>query len=229
MRCWLGLTDLQYITVDDSGRQQELTEREVTRSEVTHMECKDTGEFAHRELTSFEQSELFNGDSVLENRGYEEYVHLRSLEDELEYVDGEGVVPPRGQYPEPSPRRSNSPRPQSAPSPTNPSPSARFSEPVATPLSSPEEQSVPRVNSFKTGSGPQFDTSILSEPGTSPVGDAAEQLLEHETQNVTDALNSQLDPASELSQLNLQEEYADSTGENNDNRISRYDSEAAID
>jgi hypothetical protein len=39
---------------------QELVERETTQSEVLHMECKETGEFAHRETTQYEQLETFN-------------------------------------------------------------------------------------------------------------------------------------------------------------------------
>jgi hypothetical protein len=41
-------------------RAQELVERETTQSEVLHMECKETGEFAHRETTQYEQMETFN-------------------------------------------------------------------------------------------------------------------------------------------------------------------------
>jgi hypothetical protein len=41
---------------------QELIERETTQSEVLHMECKETGEFAHRETTQFEQMETFNSE-----------------------------------------------------------------------------------------------------------------------------------------------------------------------
>lgn len=35
-------------------------EKETTQSEVLHMECKETGEFAHRETTQYEQMETFN-------------------------------------------------------------------------------------------------------------------------------------------------------------------------
>lgn len=85
----------QYITVDETGHAQELVESEVSRSEILHMECKDTGEFAHRELLTFEQSEIFNKENVVENLGYEEYVHLRSLDDETEFINSGGNVPPR--------------------------------------------------------------------------------------------------------------------------------------
>lgn len=72
---------------------QELVEKETTQTEVLHMECRDTGEFAHRELTHYEQIETFNEEVVNEVRGNEEYVHLKSLEDEFHYVDSN--MPPR--------------------------------------------------------------------------------------------------------------------------------------
>lgn len=50
------------------------------------MECRETGEFAHRELTRFEQQETFNEELVNEQQGQEEYVHLKSLEDEFHYM-----------------------------------------------------------------------------------------------------------------------------------------------
>lgn len=90
-----------YSTVDEVGRLQELVETEVTRSEVLHMEAKDTGEFAHRELSSFTQTELFNSELTLERRAHEEWVHLRSQEDDVELLSGSGVMPGRE---EPSPR-----------------------------------------------------------------------------------------------------------------------------
>ena len=44
----------------DATSSQELVEKETTQSEVLHMECKETGEFAHRETTKYEQLETFN-------------------------------------------------------------------------------------------------------------------------------------------------------------------------
>jgi hypothetical protein len=40
-----------YTTVDSDGRRQELTERERNVTCVVHMECKETGEFAHKEVS----------------------------------------------------------------------------------------------------------------------------------------------------------------------------------
>jgi hypothetical protein len=75
------------------------------------MECKETGELAHRELTTYTQSEVFNGDGVLESQGYEEYVHLRSLEDEVEFVNSDGAVP--GQQQQQDHQSEGSPRTRS--------------------------------------------------------------------------------------------------------------------
>lgn len=41
---------------------QQLFETEKSQTEVVHMECKRTGEFAHRESTHYESGEVFNGD-----------------------------------------------------------------------------------------------------------------------------------------------------------------------
>ncbi|KAG5183203.1 hypothetical protein JKP88DRAFT_273186 [Tribonema minus] len=76
-----------YTTVDVDGRRQELTERERHMSNVVHMECRETGEFAHRETTDFEAAETFNGDVVLHESGNEEYVHLKSRDDEYEHME----------------------------------------------------------------------------------------------------------------------------------------------
>lgn len=51
------------------------------------MECRETGEFAHRESTQYEQMESFNEEVVAEVRGAEEYVHLKSLDDEFHYME----------------------------------------------------------------------------------------------------------------------------------------------
>ncbi len=53
---------VHYTTIDEDGGYQELVEKETTQTEVLHMECRETGEFAHRELTEFEQVETFNDD-----------------------------------------------------------------------------------------------------------------------------------------------------------------------
>lgn len=85
---------IHYTTMDDQGALQELVEKEVTQTEVLHMECRDTGEFAHRESTQYEQLETFNNEVVSEVTGAEEYVHLKSLEDEFQYMDS--TMPPKG-------------------------------------------------------------------------------------------------------------------------------------
>jgi hypothetical protein len=51
------------------------------------MECRETGEFAHRETTLYEQFEKFNDEVVAEESGKEEYVHLKSVDDEIEFMD----------------------------------------------------------------------------------------------------------------------------------------------
>lgn len=73
--------------MDAEGALQELVERETTQTEILHMECRDTGEFAHRETTKYEQIETFNSEVVNETEGAEEYVHLKSLEDEFHYME----------------------------------------------------------------------------------------------------------------------------------------------
>jgi len=78
---------VSYTTIDAAGLTQELMEKECTQTEVLHMECRETGEFAHRETTTFEQVETFNNETVAEESGKEEYVHLKSLDDEFEYMD----------------------------------------------------------------------------------------------------------------------------------------------
>ncbi|KAJ1455168.1 hypothetical protein M885DRAFT_520413 [Pelagophyceae sp. CCMP2097] len=89
-----------YTTVDAAGAVQELVETERTSTEVVHMECKETGEFAHRETSNYEQSETFNAQVVAERRGAEEYYHLKSLEDEVEFMESNGMP---GREPEATP------------------------------------------------------------------------------------------------------------------------------
>merc|ERR1711871_1664536 len=76
-----------YTTVDVDGVTQELMEKETTQTEILHMECKETGEFAHRETTNHELLEKFNDEIVTHDTGKEEYVHLKSVDDEIEYMD----------------------------------------------------------------------------------------------------------------------------------------------
>lgn len=84
---------IHYTTIDESGETQELIEKETTQTEVLHMECRETGEFAHKETTAYENVETFNEEVVNEVRGHEEYVHLKSLEDEFHYMDS--TMPPK--------------------------------------------------------------------------------------------------------------------------------------
>ncbi|CAM9818317.1 unnamed protein product [Chrysoparadoxa australica] len=89
---------VHYTTIDEHGKLQELFETEKTQTEVLHMECKDTGDFAHRERTQYECGEKFNGEVVLQERGEEVYVHLKSNEDEYEHMESTGM--PRHQQEE---------------------------------------------------------------------------------------------------------------------------------
>lgn len=51
------------LTAPELGKQvQELVETEKSQTEVLHMECKRTGEFAHSESTHYESGEAFNGE-----------------------------------------------------------------------------------------------------------------------------------------------------------------------
>ncbi|GMH91535.1 hypothetical protein TrVE_jg5516 [Triparma verrucosa] len=78
---------VKYITIEPDGSIQELIESEKNQTEVTHMECKDTGEFAHKETTEYEQTETFNSELVMAERGTEKYVHLKSKDDEYEHLE----------------------------------------------------------------------------------------------------------------------------------------------
>jgi len=100
-----------YTTMDADGQLQELVERETTQTEVLHMECRETGEFAHRETTRYEQMETFNEEVVAELQGTEEYVHLKSLEDEFHYM--ESTMPPKGN-PNPVPEEEIKQQPEAA-------------------------------------------------------------------------------------------------------------------
>mmetsp|Transcript_15456 Transcript_15456/g.20545 ORF Transcript_15456/g.20545 Transcript_15456/m.20545 type:complete len:169 (-) Transcript_15456:247-753(-) len=55
---------VKYITVEPDGTVHELVETDKNQSEVLHMECKDTGEFLHREHTEYEQTEKFDGEEL---------------------------------------------------------------------------------------------------------------------------------------------------------------------
>lgn len=76
-----------YTTIDEDGTLQELTETEKKMDEVFHMETKDTGEFSHREFSQYEKTEKFNKEPITGIRGTEEYIHLKSTDDEYECFD----------------------------------------------------------------------------------------------------------------------------------------------
>ena len=65
------------------------------------MECRETGEFAHRETTNYAQTETFNDELVAEEKGNEEYVHMKSVDDEYEFLDSN--MPKKETPPEPEP------------------------------------------------------------------------------------------------------------------------------
>ncbi|GLD99046.1 hypothetical protein PINS_up007764 [Pythium insidiosum] len=72
----------EYTKIDEQGQAQHLVEKEKHQTEVIHMESLD-GEFAHREITHFEQLEQLNGEVVHHDTGREEFVHLKSQHDEV--------------------------------------------------------------------------------------------------------------------------------------------------
>lgn len=78
---------VQYTTIDPDGTVQNLVETERSRNEIVHLECKETGEFAHRESAVIEQVETFNDEVVAEEKGNEEYLHLKSRHDEYEHLE----------------------------------------------------------------------------------------------------------------------------------------------
>ncbi|CEG50026.1 EXPRESSED PROTEIN [Plasmopara halstedii] len=72
----------EYTKIDDKGTPQRLVEKERHQTEVLHMESPD-GEFAHREITQFEQTEHLNDEIVHLDHGCEEFLHLKSRHDEI--------------------------------------------------------------------------------------------------------------------------------------------------
>ncbi|KAJ8575996.1 hypothetical protein ON010_g3220 [Phytophthora cinnamomi] len=84
----------EYTKIDEKGQPQRLVEKERHQTEVLHMESLD-GEFAHREITQFEQTEHLNDEMVHLDHGREEFLHLKSRHDEISRF--ESSVPPGGQ------------------------------------------------------------------------------------------------------------------------------------
>ncbi len=68
---------VRHITIED-GVRRELVESDKSQNEVIHMECKETGEFAHREYSQQEQTEELDDEMATFIRATEEYVHLKS-------------------------------------------------------------------------------------------------------------------------------------------------------
>jgi len=92
---------VQYTTIDADGTVQELIETQRSHNEVVHLECKESGEFVHRERLNIEQWETFNNEVVSEERGHEEYLHLKSKEDEYEHLDSN--MPKKEEEPQAAP------------------------------------------------------------------------------------------------------------------------------
>ncbi|TMW67342.1 hypothetical protein Poli38472_012458 [Pythium oligandrum] len=72
----------EYTKIDEHGKAQHLVEKEKHQTEVIHMESLQ-GEFAHREITHYEQLEQLNDEIVHHDQGREEFVHLKSQHDEV--------------------------------------------------------------------------------------------------------------------------------------------------
>ncbi|OQS07553.1 hypothetical protein THRCLA_00447 [Thraustotheca clavata] len=77
---------VEYTKIDEHGVPQNLIEKEKHQHEIIHMEST-TGEFAHREVTYFEQTEELNNEIVHHDTGKEEFVHLKSKDDEISHFE----------------------------------------------------------------------------------------------------------------------------------------------
>ena len=84
---------VKHITIDKEGNMTELITTDKSQNDIIHIESKITGEFAHREYTQQEQTEELDRDISTFVRATEEYIHLKSKEDEYEYLHSE--VPPQ--------------------------------------------------------------------------------------------------------------------------------------
>ena len=79
---------VRHVTVEN-GVTRELVETDKSQNEVIHIECKDSGEFAHREFSQQEQTEELDKEMVTFIRASQEYVNLKSHSDEYEYTHSE--------------------------------------------------------------------------------------------------------------------------------------------
>ena len=86
---------VKQITVDKDGKINELITTDKSQNDIIHIESKLTGEFVHREYTQQEQTEELDKDMSTFIRATEEYIHLKSKEDEYEYLHSE--VPPQSE------------------------------------------------------------------------------------------------------------------------------------
>lgn len=78
---------VEYTRIDEQGVPQSLVEREKQQQEVTHMESNEGEEFAHREVTTFEQFESVNDQVIVNESGKDEFVHLKSKHDEFSHFE----------------------------------------------------------------------------------------------------------------------------------------------
>jgi len=77
---------IKHVTIEGDGTTHELVERDRTQNDIIHMECKTSGMFAHREYSQQEQTEELDNEVASFVRATEEYVHLKSNNDEYEHV-----------------------------------------------------------------------------------------------------------------------------------------------
>jgi hypothetical protein len=84
---------IKQVTIDKDGNKSELITTDKSQNDIIHIESKITGDFAHREFTQQEQTEHLEEELSTFIRATEEYIHLKSKEDEYEYLHSE--VPPQ--------------------------------------------------------------------------------------------------------------------------------------
>lgn len=86
---------VKQVTIDAAGNINELITTDKSQNDIIHIESKLTGEFAHREFTQQEQKEVLDKEVSNFIRATEEYIHLKSSEDEYEYLHSE--IPPQSE------------------------------------------------------------------------------------------------------------------------------------
>lgn len=80
---------VKHVTVDKDGQINELITTDKSQNDIIHIESKISGEYAHREYTQQEQTEVMDNEMSTFIRATEEYIHLKSKEDEYEYLHSE--------------------------------------------------------------------------------------------------------------------------------------------